>query len=76
MNAMKLKKYVPAAGLLLMPGLALAARATKAAPVSIPMQIINSGVCMVTECSPFTLLFVIVPAFCVWFYRTFIRLGI
>jgi len=43
---------------------------------SIPMQIIDSGVCMVTTCGLYSLVFVIVPAFAVYFYRTYIRIGI
>ncbi|MFH1786744.1 MAG: hypothetical protein ABH829_03800 [archaeon] len=74
---MRLRNYSPLIGILLLQGLSLAARAVaKTQTDSIPIQIVKSGWCMVNECSPFTLLFVIVPAFCVWFYRTFIRLGI
>ena len=42
---------------------------------SLPMKIVNSGVCMVTECGFYSLLFVIIPAVAVYFYRTYIRVG-
>lgn len=56
---------------------ALAARAKVVADTqqSIPMKIVNSGICMVSECGWYSLLFVIIPAFAVYFYRTYIDVG-
>ena len=52
------------------------AQAVAATRRSIPMQIVDSGVCIVTECGLYALVFIIVPAFAVYFYRTYINVGL
>lgn len=39
-------------------------------------SIMDSGVCMVSQCGWYSLVFIIIPAFAVYFYRTYIRIGI
>jgi len=54
----------------------LAAKAVADTKPSVPSRILQSGICMVTECGFYSLLFIIIPAFAVYFYRTYIRIGV
>ncbi len=61
----------------LLPALAFAARTTGSLSESkgIPMQILDAGFCMVSECGVLTLIFVIVPAVAVYIYKRYIVVG-
>jgi len=71
-----LKKMKPLAGTLLFAGFSLAARAEVVAETqnSIPMRMVDAGVCMFTECGVFAVLFIIVPVVGMWFYKKFINI--
>lgn len=57
----------------LLPAVAFAAKATTtASSKGIGGQLVDAGKCMVTECSPLTLIFVIVPAVAVYIYKKYI----